>query len=265
MSVHPILTVVTICRNSLPELRRTIESVQCQWFEGLEHWVVDGASTDGTREWLERLPQVGVNFVSEPDRGISDAMNKGWRLARGTWIAHLHAGDTYLPSALHRAREAMTRGEADILCGWILKEEPDGEVLCRVAPERLAWDMTVNHPAALVHREWFLRLGGFDESLRNAMDYDFFLRAQMAGAIFREIPEPLARMAGGGQSERSLFRTLKETHEVRRRRLRSGPSRSLGWLLALWGKGSLRIALQRAGLRGFVSWWRRHMAYPPKG
>lgn len=261
----PLLSVVTICRNHLAVLRATVASVQSQWFDGLEQVIVDGASTDGTPAWLGTLPADRVRFVSEPDRGISDAMNKGVALARGGWVAHLHAGDSYLPGALARVRDAIARDDADVLCGWIVKEEPAGEVVCRVAPERLEWDMAINHPAAFVRRDWFARAGGFDPALRNAMDYDFFLKARLAGARFAEIPAPLARMPGGGQSERSLWRTLRETHEVRRRRLPRGASRSPAWLLWLWLKGSARIALQRAGAGGFVRWWRRRVAYPPKG
>jgi GT2 family glycosyltransferase len=146
-----------------------------------------------------------------------------------------------------------------------MKEEDHGAVLCRCAPERLPWDMTLNHPATVVRRAWFDRLGGFDERLSNAMDYDFFLRARLAGARFRVVPAALVAMAGGGQSERSLWRTLRETHDIRRRHLATGLGRSPAWLAYLWTKGSTRVALQRLGLDGLVRWWRRTLAYPPKG
>jgi glycosyltransferase involved in cell wall biosynthesis len=262
---HPRITVITICRNVRPALERTVASVLMQRYPALEYWIVDAASTDGTREYLATLESHGVKWLSEPDRGISDAMNKGIRLATGEWVAHLHADDSYLPGALDAVAEASRPGDADLLCGWILKREPHGEVLCRTAPDRLPIEMTVPHPPTFVRRALFERLGGFDTSLRNAMDYDFFLRAHQAGARFRVIPQALVSVEGGGQSERSLWATLAETHAIRTRHLRSGWSRSSVFLWFLYLKGTARQLLQRAGLNGIVSWYRRHLSIPRKG
>jgi glycosyltransferase len=261
----PRITVVTICRNALPALRRTVESVLAQGYPALEYWIVDGASTDGTREYLATLEARGVRALSEPDGGISDAMNKGIHLATGEWVAHLHADDVYLPGALEAVARAAAGGGADLLCGWLVKREPGGEVLCRTAPGRLPIEMAVPHPPTFTRRALFERVGSFDPGLANAMDYDFFLRAHLAGARFRVIPQPLVVMAWGGQSERSLWRTLSETHAVRRRLLAAGWSRSTAFLWFLFVKGTVRQWLQRAGLAGLVSWYRRHLSIPRKG
>jgi glycosyltransferase involved in cell wall biosynthesis len=265
LNAPPRISVVTICRNVLPALRRTVASVQAQHYPALEYWIVDAASTDGTAGYLAQLEAQGVRVLSEPDRGISDAMNKGIRLATGEWIAHLHADDTYLPGTLEAVARAAEAGGADVLCGHILKREPTGGVLCRTAPERLAIEMSVPHPAVFARRELWERLGGFDPALRNAMDYDLFLRARAAGARFRVIDRPLAVVAWGGQSERSLWKTLRETHDLRRRHLRSGASRSWLFLVFLFVKGKVRVALQSAGLAGLVAWYRRNLSIPRKG
>jgi len=261
----PLLTVVTICRNVLPALRRTVDSVLPQLTPEVEYWVVDGASTDGTPAWIAELAARGVRTISEPDRGISDAMNKGIRLATGDWVAHLHADDEYLPGAIAAVLEAIRAGGADVLCGHIVKREERGEVLCRTAPERLAIEMAVPHPAVFARRELWEKLGGFDASLRNAMDYDLFLRARAAGARFRVIDRPLAVVAWGGQSERSLWKTLAEAHEIRRRHVASGWSRSTAFLWFLYAKGRARMAMQAAGLDGLVAWYRRNLSIPRKG
>lgn len=265
MNAPARISVVTICRNVLPALRRTVASVQAQHYPALEYWIVDGSSTDGTAGYLAELEALGVRVLSEPDRGISDAMNKGIRLATGEWIAHLHADDTYLPGALEAVARAAETGDADVLCGHILKREPAGEVLCRTAPGRLAIEMSVPHPAVFARRELWERLGGFDPALKNAMDYDLFLRARTAGARFRVIDRPLSVVAWGGQSERSLWKTLRETHDLRRRHLRSGASRSWWFLVFLFVKGKVRMALQGAGLVGLVAWYRRNLSIPRKG
>lgn len=261
----PRLSIVTICRNSLPALRRTVASVLPQTTPEVEYWIVDGASTDGTPEWIATLGAQGVRTLSEPDRGISDAMNKGLRLATGDWIAHLHADDEYLPGTIATVLEAIRADDADVLCGHIVKREERGEVLCRTAPERLAVEMAVPHPAVFARRELWSRLGGFDTTLRNAMDYDLFLRARAAGARFRVIDRPLAVVAWGGQSEKSLWRTLAETHAIRRRHVASGWSRSPVFLAFLYAKGRARMALQAAHLDALVAWYRRHLSLPRKG
>lgn len=107
----------------------------------------------------------------------------------------------------------------------------------RCAPERLAWDMTVNHPATWTRRSLFERLGGFDPAWPNAMDYACFLRLPVAGCRFTVIERPLASMIAGGQSGRSLWTTLKETHRIRRRHLRRGLGRSPLNLAALHIRG----------------------------
>jgi len=265
LSARPAITVVTICRNVLPLLQGTVESVLAQGYPALEYWIVDGDSTDGTKAYLETLSGQGVRWVSEPDDGIADAMNKGARLASGEWVAHLHAGDAYLPGALETvARHAAANPEADLLCGSILKREERAVIVYGCAPERLRCDMTINHPATWTKRVLFETHGGFDRSFFNAMDYEFFLRLQCKGARFAVMPETVARMAGGGQSEISLWTTLMETHRVRRRWLTSGWERSLLYVVLLYVRGTLRRMLQAMGLGRFVAWWRRRFAASPK-
>jgi glycosyltransferase involved in cell wall biosynthesis len=262
-SESPLITVVTVCRNALALLRPTVESVLEQRTPAIEYWIVDGASTDGTREYLTSLEADGVRWISEPDRGIADAMNKGARLATGAWVAHLHAGDRYLPGALH-AVLASAGDPADILCGSFLKGEERGEARYRPDPSRLRWDMTIHHPATFTRKKVFEEIGGFDERYPNAMDYDFFLRAFVAGKRFAILPEIIARMASGGQSERSLWKTYRETQTIRSRVLTGGWQRSDLYFLLLVLRGSVRRMLQRGGLGGLVSWIRRWFAMAPK-
>lgn len=262
----PRLTVITVCRNARAALERTTASVLDRQRPGLEYWIVDGASTDGTRDDLEALARShAVRFVSERDGGIADAMNKGVRLATGEWVAHLHAGDTYLPGALDRVLAAIDAGGADVLCGWLIKEEAVGETLYRADPARLPYEMTINHPATVLRRSLFEQCGGFDPAYPNAMDYEFFLRLARAGARFAVIDTPLARMAWGGQSERSLARTLAETRDIRRRHHSPRWYRSQAFYLWLVMRAGARQALQRLGLGALVAWWRQHLSWPRKG
>jgi hypothetical protein len=100
--------------------------------------------------------------------------------------------------------------------------------------------------------------------LKNAMDYEFFLRLLVAGARFRALPEPLVAVAAGGQSDRSLWETLRETHAARRRLLGAGFQRTGAYLLLLYARGLARRGLQRVGLAGLVAHLRRRYALAPK-
>ena len=127
-------------------------------------------------------------------------------------------------------------------------------------------ERVVGQPDHLLRRRHRRRalVGGFDERYPNAMDYDFFLRAFAQGKRFLVIPETLTRMAGGGQSERSLWRTLRETHAIRARTLTHGWERSYVFFLFLFARGWTRRVLQRVGLGGPVAWLRRRFAMAPK-
>jgi GT2 family glycosyltransferase len=164
-----------------------------------------------------------------------------------------------------RERVDASGGAAiDILCGNIVKEEWAGEITYRCEPSRLRMDMTIHHPATFTRRSVFVEIGGFDERFPNAMDYDFFLRALVAGKRFAVLPRTLARMAGGGQSERSLWATYGETHAIRRSALSSGPERSTTHFLFLVIRGAARRLLQRIGLGRWVAWYRRRYSMAPK-
>jgi GT2 family glycosyltransferase len=168
-----------------------------------------------------------------------------------------------LPSA--GACRTVLRDPADVLCGSILKDEERGEARYRPDPSRLRWDMTIHHPATFTRKEVFEEIGGFDERYPNAMDYDFFLGAFLAGKRFAILPETIARMASGGQSERSLWKTYRETQAIRSRVLTNGWQRSNAYFLFLVLRGSARRMLQRGGLGGVVSWFRRRFSMTPKG
>src|SRR3954451_25350744 len=103
---QPLLSIVTPCLNAASTLPQALDSVRSQGLgEAVEHVVVDGGSVDGTVDLLRDAS--GVKWVSEPDRGLSDAMNKGIALASGRYIGWLNADDFYLPGALHRVRRAV--------------------------------------------------------------------------------------------------------------------------------------------------------------
>jgi glycosyltransferase involved in cell wall biosynthesis len=186
--VTPSLTIITPCLNAEASLRQTLSSVRVQnaGFE-IEHLVIDGGSTDGSLEILRSAP--GVRSISEPDRGLSDAMNKGIRKATGDIVGWLNADDVYRPGALARVVEAFSdRPAARWLTGPCEIVDRDGHQIRRAvtAYKRLLLShysfplfLTQNFvasPSTFVRRTAFDEVGLFDERFRYSMDYDMWLR-----------------------------------------------------------------------------------------
>jgi len=216
-------SIVTPCLNADATIAQTLRSVSTQGVDGLEHVVVDGGSTDGTLDIL-RAADGPVMFVSEPDNGLSDAMNKGIRMARNDVVGWLNADDVYLPGALRRVREAFeARPDALWATGRCLIIDGDGnEIRKRVTRYKDAllrrWSFPlfltqnfVSSPATFVRREALHDVGLFEERFRYSMDYDVWLKLGRRSAPI-VIDEPLAcfRMAEGSLSMSGFDRQFAE-------------------------------------------------------
>lgn len=214
------VTVVTVCWNARATIERTLDSVQAQAGVELEHVVVDGGSTDGTLQLLERRLRPCDFLLSEPDGGISDALNKGVALARGDAILFAHADDWLTPGQLALAHRALTGAAAcDFVFGDLLffeggapsfhyRGDPDYALtIGRRMPN-------LNHPTVLARREAFARIGLFDPRYRCAMDYDWFLRLHRSGGRGVYVPGLRANMTHDGVSNLRFARTMQEVAAI---------------------------------------------------
>jgi glycosyltransferase involved in cell wall biosynthesis len=179
---RPLVSIITASYNFARYLPATLQSVRAQEYRPLEHIVIDGGSTDGTLDYL-RQSGAHVRWVSEPDAGQTDALNKGLDLARGDIIGWLNADDTYEPGAVAaavsqlQARPAAGLAFAD--CNFI---DADGRVVdrWRTRPtgliDLLLDGCTIAHQSAFVRRATCQAVGRFDAALRYVMDYEFLMR-----------------------------------------------------------------------------------------
>ena len=162
--VHaPLLTVITVVFNGAEQIARTIESVISQDYERLEYIVIDGESTDGTPDVVGRYRREIQVFLSEPDHGLYDAMNKGVHLASGEFILFMNCGDVFAgPAAVSSAMRAIRPGAEQVVFGKWLRRTSAGSTLCRPALERGLF----NHQAVIYSRSihaWhgdYVNLGG---------------------------------------------------------------------------------------------------------
>lgn len=179
------LSIITVCLNSRGFIGEAIESVLSQDYPDFEHVIVDGGSTDGTVELISSYAanDARIVWVSESDRGISDAMNKGVTMASGDVIVHLNSDD-YFANANVLARVA-SRFNTETKCNWLTAGltfvDESGALLKDVKVRRYSFRRLLRgniilHPATFIRRSAFLDAGGFDMSLHYCMDYDLFLR-----------------------------------------------------------------------------------------
>lgn len=209
----PLVTVVTATSGALEGLKSTVASVREQDFRSVEHVIVDGGSSDGTVEYLESLGDAVALWISEPDTGIADAMNKGIAQARGRYVLVLQAEDTFLDAgALGRAAEHVSSSSEDIVSFDVLyiRNGTGRAYPSRAFCWKTYFKTTIPHQGAFCRRDLFDRIGMFDTSFRIAMDYEFFLRAMRRGATCRLVPETVSRMPGTGTSSRLDWPSLRE-------------------------------------------------------
>lgn len=219
-SAQPLpVTVVTVCRNARATIERTLDSVQAQSGVDFEHVVVDGGSTDGTVRLLERRLRPGDFLLSEPDRGISDALNKGVALARGEAVIFAHADDWLSAGQLALAHRALSGTDCDFVFGDLLFFENDAPSFHYRGEPGYAGSIdrrmpNLNHPTVLARRRAFERIGLFDLRYRCAMDYDWFLRLHRAGGRGLYVPGLQANMTHDGVSNLHFARTMHEVAAI---------------------------------------------------
>ncbi len=208
---RPLISVVTVVFNGEANLEQTIQSVINQTYDNVEYIIIDGGSTDGSRSIIEKYDSCVSYWLSEPDRGIADAMNKGLQLSIGDYFLLLHSDDYLLePDTLERAVHYLK--DPSPICAFSLYFDYNGQ---RQLTHPKPWNWRMNFKTSLLHqavicrRDLFEQIGGFDAQFKIAMDYDFFLRAYREGINVRYINIPISVMRKIGVSAQTDDATLR--------------------------------------------------------
>jgi glycosyltransferase involved in cell wall biosynthesis len=215
----PAVSIITVTLNAVTTIERALRSVHHQSFPSIEHILIDAQSTDGTADVFRRFARPQDYWISEKDRGISDAFNKGISLARGSFIQILNADDWLSPDQIERGVATLEDTGADFVFGDVVFYD-DGQPFFsavgdpnygRVIESRMP---SVGHATMLVRKSMYERVGLFDLSYRNAMDYDWLLRSHRAAGKGVYCSAIIAHKMHGGISHVQFKRTIEEAKRI---------------------------------------------------
>lgn len=205
----PKISVLTVCRNRLRTLPRAVESVLSQESALYEYVIQDGASTDGSLEYLQGLANSKIRLVSQKDQGISDGLNRALHRVTGDWILFVHSDDLLVAGVMKTIQQSLVGANPNELqCfGIELVDENEKFLKYEMAePRNISKHMAFPHPGMLAHRSLYETAGGFDPTFSIAMDYEWSLRAMSKGATLKPHPEIIQKMQYGGISTTRVFR-----------------------------------------------------------
>lgn len=210
MSELPLISVITINRNNATGLSRTAKSVLQQEYPSLEYVVIDGASTDNSIDVLKGLPPE-VKWISEPDKGIYHAMNKGIGMATGEYLLFLNSGDTLI-DAQSILRLIQHGDNRDIIYGNI-RIHYTTETIEKSYPDILSFqyflDEALPHPATLLSRTVFTKMGLYNEHNRIVSDWEFMMRAIcIHGVSYKHVNQPISNFYADGISSNPAYKEL---------------------------------------------------------
>lgn len=197
----PKISIITVCYNSEKTLEQTIKSVLKQKYGNLEYIIIDGGSTDGTVDIIKKYENSITRWISEKDDGISDAFNKGIRMATGEIVGIINSDDSYCEGAFDKLASEYDKN-VDIYRGaiilWNLETGSKVSETPTINMPLTGWKVNVCHQGVFIRRDAYERFGLFDVSLRYNMDFDLLLRFEHAGAKSKKIDYEMAYFTMSG-------------------------------------------------------------------
>jgi len=220
------ISIVTISYNSAKTIRDTIESVLSQTYPNLEYVIVDGASTDNTLEIIQEYESrfAGkMHWISEPDNGLYDAMNKGIRMATGDLVGILNSDDFYhRPESIEIIAEAFTDKRLKAVFADIRFVAPDNlektvryYSSAKFTPKRFRFGFMPAHPTFFTYKKYFEKFGYYQTDYVMAADYELLIRFLYVHKLkYKYLPMDLLKMRQGGRSTASIKRKLMFDSEI---------------------------------------------------
>lgn len=256
------ISIVTICYNSQNTIEATILSILKQKDEGVEFIIVDGGSDDSTLEIIEQYKSYIDLVISEKDRGISDAFNKGINAATGVMIGFINSDDILWDGVIKKIRDSYENG-VDIIYGdTMINDTLNQSCYVRKALPLTNMEVTLPfvHQSSFVSKEAYMKWGIYSLDYKICMDYDCFAAMYKNGAKFKYIPEILSEFTYGGTSYSYPWKTMIENIKVS---FKHGFSRrrELWWAIKYLVRVTIKRTLSYLGLWKLVEKY-VHEVYP---
>jgi glycosyltransferase involved in cell wall biosynthesis len=214
---RPLVSIITVTYNAAADLETTILSVANQTYEPIEYWVIDGSSADNTQAIIKKYEACITHWISEPDGGIYDAMNKGINLSKGDGLLFLNAGDTLTPDAIARMVAEANGDITDrfICCDWTIVYPHSSKKNHRTASFDFNHKNGICHQGALIGRNIKKKIGFYDLNYRYVADYEFYIRVWRAmPQAFLRVPAYLCVFKYEGATTLNILKSNKERWRV---------------------------------------------------
>lgn len=213
------LSVVTICFNAEAEIERTIKSVIEQDYPNIEYIVIDGKSTDKTVELIKKYDKKITKWISQPDKGLYDAMNKGLKIATGNYIVFMNAGDQFYDNQTVSSIFASAPTPQDVYYGeTVIVDNTGNEIGMRrlSAPNQLSWKsfkrgMRVSHQSFIAKKELAPL---YDLNYKFSADFDWCLKILKKSEKICNTNIIITRYLDGGLTKHNLLPSLKERYKI---------------------------------------------------
>lgn len=208
------ISIITITYNSGKTLEKTIKSIESQSYKDIEYLIIDGGSTDNTIDIIKKYENVVTKWISEPDKGISDAFNKGINMATGDLIGLINSDDILYKEALYNIVENYDEN-IDIFYGD--KIVIDNNISSRSYQKALSLDMIKYslpfcHQSCFIRKSCYKKFGLYSMDYKYCMDFDLILKMYKGGSKFKYIEYPISEFAFGGASD--SYEALKEVYNI---------------------------------------------------
>lgn len=212
----PKISIVTICFNNEQDIRHTIESVINQTYKNIEYIIIDGASTDSSLDIIYEYKKNIYKIISEPDKNLYDAINKGIRIASGDIIGLIHAGDKlYNSKVIEKIANHFMTNDIDIIYGHSILVNKEGiPVRINKSPAyrktRIRRGWMPSHQSIYLKTKLINEVGDYNIDLHPSSDYEFFLRYFYFNDFkIKRLDEFIIKFAIGGRSTRNYLNNLK--------------------------------------------------------
>ncbi len=218
MENQPLISIITVVYNSKKTIEQTIRSVLNQSYSKIEYIIIDGESNDGTMQIVSKYKDKIAHVISEKDKGIYDAMNKGILMAKGDVIGILNSDDYYEIDTVENIASIYKPGLVNYYGDLrnLLESNKSFIISASDNLNKLKRGMVVNHPTLFVNKEVYKKFGQFSLKYKIAADWDFTLRCYLNGVKFIKVPKVLSNFRVGGVSSGISRLYLEELSTIRK-------------------------------------------------